>query len=267
MIGRPREHLSGNGELKLDYAYAAAHLLDTVPNPWVGYEFVERVFAMLFKKWKGKEKLVVDNLVFILEELRRRLEAERDRLAEDAFNRLLDEDRMRFMVVLRDLGGMNRPPKTVEVRKPVATRLDGNQFKLNLYDPVPADSLNSLEHEVASFLDEQSRLYFWYRNIPHRGYFVQGWQKSRIYADFIFTTQDAGKNGQGYRKVFVLETKGKHLDNPETRYKKSVFALCNEHAKSKAWNELVPAMRGKEIAYEVVMQDEWERRLNGLLAT
>ena len=239
-----------------------------MPNPWVGYEFVERAFTKLLAKWKGKEKVVANNLVFVLEELRKCLEHERDRLAEEVFNALLNEDKMRFMVVLRDLG-MNRPPKQVDIQKPVvkATRLDGNQFVLNLYEPVPLDSLNSLEHKVASFLDEQSRLYFWYRNIPHLGYYVQGWQKSRIYADFIFTTDGAGKNRGNYRKVFVLETKGLHLKNENTAYKQSVFALCNKHAKRKTWNELVPAMQGKEINYEVVFQDEWERLLNELLTS
>ena len=71
---------------------------------------------------------------------------------------------------------------------------------------------------------------------------------------------------EDYRKVFVLETKGRHLKNENTDYKQSVFALCNKHAKRKTWNELVPAMQGKEISYEVVFQDEWEKRLNGLLA-
>lgn len=267
LLRRTPANLGGDRDFKIDCAYAAAHLLDIVPNPWVGYEFVERVFAKLLAKYQGKEKIVTHNLVFILEELHKRLEAERDRLAEAVFNRLLDDDKMRFMVVLHDLG-MNRPPKEVEIQKGLkrATRLDGNQFELNLYDPVPVDMLNSLEHEVASFLDSQSRLYFWYRNIPHHGYYVQGWQKSRIYADFIFTTQDAGKSGNGYRRVFVLETKGRHLKNENTGYKQSVFALCNEHAKRRTWNELVPAMREKEITYEVVFQPAWERRLNELLA-
>jgi type III restriction enzyme len=262
------QSLSGGGELRPDYAYAAAHLLDTVPNPWIGYEFVERTFTELLAKWKGKEKVVANNLVFVLEELRKRLEQERDRLAEEVFNCLLNEDKMRFMVVLHDLG-MNRPPKQVDIQKPVvkATRLDGNQFMLNLYEPVPSDSLNSLEHEVASFLDEQSRLYFWYRNIPHHGYYVQGWQKSRIYADFIFTADGVGATKEHYRKVFVLETKGLHLKNENTAYKQSVFALCNKHAKRKTWNELVPAMQGKGITYKVVFQDEWEKLLNELLAS
>ena len=200
--------LSG-GALSIDYAYAAAHLLDTVPNPWIGYEFVERAFSELLAKWKGKEKVVANNLVFILEELRKRLEHERDRLAEEVFNSLLNEDKMRFMVVAARPGN-EPPPQEVEIRKSSvkATRLDGNQFVLNLYDPVAADSLNSLEHEVASFLDEQSRLYFWYRNIPHHGYYVQGWQKSRIYADFIFTTRRRGATKEGLSQGFRAGDKG-----------------------------------------------------------
>jgi len=261
-----REDLS-SGEVKLDLAYAAGHLLDVVPNPWIGYKFVERVFAELLAKRKGKEKRVVNNLVFILEELRKRLEMERDRLAEAAFNQQLDNDQMHFMVVTRDLG-TNRLPKKVGIPTSVekATRLDGSQFEMNLFDPVPADSLNRLEHRVASFLDEQSKLYFWFRNIPHRGYYVQGWQRARIYADFIFATHGGGRPKSDYRKVFVFETKGLHLKNENTSYKKSVFALCNERAKRRTWNQLVPAMRDKEISYEVVFQDEWEKRLNELLS-
>jgi len=262
---RVREEIAAGGTLQFDFAYAAGHLLDVVPNPWIGYEFVERVFTKLLASWKGKEAVVANNLVYILEELRKQLEAERDRLAETAFNEMLDKDEMRFIVVMHDLG-MRRLPKKLEVAKSAvkATRLDGNQFEMNLFDPVPADAMNSLEREVASFLDEQSQLYFWYRNIPHYGYYVQGWQKLRIYADFIFTTH--GGDRSDFRKVFVLETKGLHLKNENTAYKQSVFALCNKHAKKKAWNELVPAMRDKEIRYDVVFQGEWEKRLKELLA-
>lgn len=259
-----------NGKKQFDFSYASAHLLDIVPNPWIGHELVEKVFNGLLKKWEKRENgetIVANNWVFILEEIRKHLEKERDRLAEDAFNQLLEKDEMRFMVVARDLH-MNRLPKEVEVPKGNfmrATRLDGSQFLLDLFDPVPADSLNTLEHEVASFLDEQSRLYFWYRNLPHRGFFVQGWQRGRIFADFIFTI--VGDKKSDYRQVFILETKGLHLKNEDTSYKKSVFDLCNKHAKKTTWNELAPAMRNKEIDYEVLFEDEWQQRLHELLAT
>ena len=116
---KPR--INGNGKLHIDYAYAAAHLLEAVPNPWIGYEFVEQVFGKLLQKWKGREQVVANNLVFILEELRNRLEQERDRLAEEAFDRLLKEEKMRFMVVLHDLG-MNRPPREIEAPNPCRGR-------------------------------------------------------------------------------------------------------------------------------------------------
>jgi type III restriction enzyme len=95
---------------------------------------------------------------------------------------------------------------------------------------------------------------------------VQGWRRSRIYADFIFTALGSAEEETDYRKVFVLETKGLHLKNENTDYKRSVFAVCNEHAKRKTWNELAPTMRDKEITYEIVFQDEWEKRLIRLLA-
>ena len=95
---------------------------------------------------------------------------------------------MRFMVVADDLG-FNRLPKKIEVPpgEKRATRIDGNQFMLSLFEHVPDDSMNSLEHQVASYLDEQEDLFFWYRNASRRDYTVQGWKRGRIFADFIFT--------------------------------------------------------------------------------
>ncbi len=41
--------------------------------------------------------------------------------------------------------------------------------------------------------------------------------------------------------------------------------LSSPNLSRRAWNDLVPAMQGKEISYEVVFQDEWQKRLNELL--
>ncbi|MHB8523163.1 MAG: hypothetical protein ACYDH9_20755 [Limisphaerales bacterium] len=80
------------------------------------------------------------------------------------------------------------------------------------------------------------------------------------------TTCRAGRSRASMRISSSLQTTGLHLKNENTKYKQSVFAVCNRHAKRKAWNELVPAMRDKEISYQVAFQDEWEKRLNELLA-
>jgi hypothetical protein len=36
-----------------------------VPNPWIGYEFVGRVFGKLLATHKGGEKVVANNLVWV----------------------------------------------------------------------------------------------------------------------------------------------------------------------------------------------------------
>jgi type III restriction enzyme len=254
---------------EIDYAFAASHLLDVLPNPWRGHEVGKKVFDGLLKRYKGKRGLVTGNFVFVVEELRKRLQAERDRLAERVFHELLERDEMRFMVVADDLG-FNRLPKKIEVApgEKRATRRDGNQFMLSLFEHVPDDSMNTLEHQVASYLDEQENLFFWYRNASRRDYSVQGWKRGRIFADFIFTASREHTNKDDpYHDVFVIETKGLHLKlNADTNYKRSVFNICTEHAKKREWSEFVPAMQNKTMRFEVVDEDEWQARLNQLLS-
>ena len=97
---------------------------------------------------------------------------------------------------------------------------------------------------------------------------MQGWKRGRIYADFIFTLRpDEPDAGDEYHQVFVAETKGLHLKQyTDTDYKRSVFDICSEHASKKDWAEFVPAMRGKVMRFEIVDEDEWEQRLNAMLA-
>ena len=45
-----------------------------------------------------------------------------------------------------------------------------------------------------------------------------------------------------------------------------VFDVCSEHARKADWAEFVPAMRNKVMRFEIVDEEEWEQRLNALLA-
>ena len=254
------------GEDRIDYYFAAGHLLDAMPNPWRGAEAARRVFDALLKRYPRER--VAANYLFVLEELRKQLEKERDRLSRRVFAALLESGEMRFVVVADDLT-FNRLPQRIETAAArQANREDGGQYERNLFDVITEEELNGLENKVATYLDTQARLFFWYRNRSRKDYYVQGWKPRRIYADFILTLKpDEPGVGDEYHRVFVVETKGVHLGRSEdTEYKRSVFDVCSEHARKTNWAEFVPAMRNKVMRFEVVDEEEWEHRLNAMLA-
>ncbi len=251
---------------EIDHALAAHHLLDLVPNPWRGSELARRVFSELLERHPRQR--VKTNFVYVLEELRRHLDLERDRLAKGVFHRMLEAGEMRFLVVADDLGFNRLPHEIGSSTARQANREDGGQYLLNLFDRTDEDDLNGLENKVATYLDQQERLFFWYRNRARKDYFVQGWKRGRIYADFILTLKpDEPDPDDAFHRVFVVETKGLHLEHAgDTTYKRSVFDLCNEHAKRTDWADFVPAMRGKSTRFKVVDEAEWRQSLTSLLA-
>ncbi len=255
------------GEPTVDYAFAASHLLDVMPNPWRGYELIRHTFDALIEKYPREQ--VVGSYVFVLDELRKHLVGERDRLARGVFKGLLDDGTMRFIVVTRDLG-FNRLPTAVQqpVDAKQANRTDGSPYERELLERMIEGDLNELEHKVATYLDQQERLFFWYRNRPRHNYFVQGWKRGRIYADFLATLRpDEPDVDDAFHRVFVIETKGIHLKQAaDTAYKRSVFDICSEHARKADWAEFVPAMSRVRMRFEIVDEEEWEKRLNAMFA-
>jgi type III restriction enzyme len=249
---------------QLDVSFAASHVLDVMPNPWRGAELARKVFDQLGKR--HERDILVDNYVFILEELHKQLEAERDRLAEATFRKMLEEGSMRFVIIGRDFTRLpeKEPWKTNERR---ATRDDAGQFLLSLFEQMPEGDFNGLETTVATFLDRQEQLlYFWHRNASKRGYYVQGWKRHRIYADFIAAGKPVPDAAKGFDRIYVLETKGLHLRNADTNYKQNVFKVCNDRAHGEHWADFAPTMRNTRVKFEVVFEDEWQSKLAELLA-
>jgi len=249
------------GALKLDAVFLARHLLDIVPNPWIAHEFGRTVLDSLIKSFD--QKTVINNFVFIIEELRKHLANEKDRLAEQVFRNMISNDKMHFLVIANKVG--YKLPKKRKVHPPRLTKSTGDQLERSLFDYVPQDDFNDTERQVAWYLDDQDKLFFWYRNIPKSDYALQGWRKYRVFADFIFTGKET--NGNGFNRVFVVETKGIHLKGSEdTKYKTALFNLCNDRAKETTLTELGIKLPAKNISFIVVDELEWQNRFNQLFS-
>lgn len=264
------ESLEVADEEELNCAFAASHLLDVMPNPWRGNAIARKVFESLEKRYARRQ--IFNSYIFVLDEMYRRLMHERNRLAHQVFHELLEKGTMRFMIVTDEFTRL--PAKlTIPEREPRANSDIGKSYQLSFFEDMPASGFNQLERAVATFLDAQEQLFFWYRNRSRHDYFVQGWQPHRIYADFIFTTRRGDEDKPEIDRVFVVETKGKHLAGvkdaegklTDTGYKRDVFSLCTDLAQQKTWSELEPFMKSRAMRFEVVDEESWKARLAELL--
>lgn len=114
-------------------------------------------------------------------------------------------------------------------------------------------------------MENQRRLFFWYRNRSRQDYSIQGWRQHRIYPDFIFASSDK-ETKSDYEHVYVVETKGLHLkDNDKTDYIRKMFDICTREAKSRSRTEIGLEMRDKVLRFEVLTEEEWEAKLNEIL--
>jgi type III restriction enzyme len=256
-----RKYLT-SAEAGVDVVFATRQLLEVIPNPWIAHDITKDIIATLTRK-NGLE-MVANNFVFIVQELVKRVTAERDRLAEEVFARLVYEKQLRFLLLKDDAG--YRLPNKIKLRKGARklTREDNSPLQMSLFEQVAEDCVNGDERSVAWYFDKQGQLLWWYRNLSRQDYRIQGWRKHGIFPDFIASrTNPADKTD--FDKVFVVESKGIHLKNEDTDYKKKIFKLCNKLAEEKSWTELGLEFPERKIVFELVFGDEWQKKLNELL--
>ena len=258
-----KDRIDREGGLEIDTVFITRQILDIVPNPWTSYELGKKVINLFLIKYG--EKTVAENLVFIVEELRKHMAQERDRLAEQVFRKLVEQKILCFFL-LSGQGGYKLPSR-IKVRKTSKSlvRYDNTPIQQSLFDFVPEEDFNETEKAVAIYLDEQEKLLWWYRNLSRQNYYIQGWKKNKIYPDFIFADTRMERQDD-YNKVYVIETKGLQLKNEDTDYKKNVFDFCNKLGQQKDWRELNLKFDDKKIEFQVIFEDEWKARINKIFS-
>ena len=249
-----------SGKLKINASFLTKQILDIVPNPWIGMMLGQKVIKLFIAKYD--KETVSSNFVFIIEELKKQLEKERDKAAEIVFKQLVNEKKLHFFLIT-DKGGFKIPPRIKVKSNKQLIRDDNTAIERSLFDIVPEENINELEKSVAIYLDKQEKLLWWYRNMTKQDYHIQGWKKNKIYPDFI-TSKINPNDEADYGNIYVLETKGLHLKNDDTKYKQDVFELCNNLGIKKTWKELDLDFPDKKMQFQVVFEDEWKNKINKL---
>ncbi|MEX0969990.1 MAG: DEAD/DEAH box helicase family protein [Paracoccaceae bacterium] len=214
--------------LAFDPAYAVRVISDLVPNPFVGREIIERILDALRARGFDNAKLG-RHASFIIDELRKGLDLERSARAETMFKAEVKAGKIQFRLRL-DGNNWKMPHATATTAPDGAPQVVGSQggaLKRSLFAPIYQAELNSEEQGVAVMLDGNAAISWWHRNVAlaRGGYGLQGWKRGRIYPDFLFAV-----NGKGAkRKIVALETKGDHLQNPDTDYKRDVLEFLSKN--------------------------------------
>ena len=174
---------------------------------------------------------------------------------------------MRFTVAAEDLGLNRLPGQIRSAQDRQASREDGVPYQLNPFDRTDQSELSELENRVATFLDQQERLFFWYRNRPCQDYYVQGWGRGRMCADFLHA--ETGRPGPG-RPIppggswsRPRASTSRRPPTPSTSARSSTSAPRTRRG---AAGPSSPRRCAAAMRFEVVDEAEWQRRLTELLA-
>jgi type III restriction enzyme len=255
---KEKGRIEKSGRLKISESFITKQIVDIVPNPWIGNAIGQKVIKLFRDKYD--EETVSSNFVYIIEELKKLLEKERDQAAEKVFKRLVNEKKLHFFLITSE-GGFSIPPRIKVRSNKQLIRDDNTAIQRSLFDQVPEENINELEKSVAIYLDKQEKLLWWYRNMSKQDYHIQGWKKNKIYPDFIASEINTVSE-QDYGNVYVLETKGLHLKNEDTAYKQDVFELCNQLGTKLPWRELDLDFPDKKVNFQVIFEDEWKNKIN-----
>ncbi|GAN81511.1 hypothetical protein [Acidocella aminolytica] len=197
-----------------------------------------------------------------MEELRNGLDAGRNGRAEVLFQAEVAAGSIQFRL---RLDGRNwRIPFSIETTEPenapqLLNRADGPLEK-SQFAPAYENELNGDERDVAVYLDGEKTLTWWHRNVARTQYGIQGWKKTKIYPDFIFTVQRDGES----KRITVLETKGDPLDNLDTAYKREALSFLSEHFQ---WDETTPVGElelvndGETVEGTLILMSGWQAKL------
>lgn len=244
-------------------------LLDVIPNPWQGMRILRETLDALRKGQHISEERLYTNRLALVKEMRDDLRRQVNEAGERIFRIMLIGGELCFQLEASGDPALNwELAKTFELdvtnEDLVLVRPSGQPLQRSLFDKVYQKQVNGLEKDVALYLDADKAVHWWHRIAVYQDWHLQGWQRSRVYPDFLICLHE---QGDGIIRFSVLETKGLHLKgNEDTEYKQRLFELLTEHSRtSLPVGELKLAVQQQQLSFTLLMDDSWHARIKDAL--
>jgi len=251
---------------ELDFPFMVRQLMEVVPNPWQATRIVQETLDVLEANDQMTAEKLYASRVFIVQEIKRDIQKQAHEASESMFREKLASGAIQFKLMASEDEALNwklAETLTLSVKDTdrIFRKKNGEDIKRNLFEKVYQKELNDLEQDVAWYLDDSDAVKWWHRLVVKQDYHLQGWQRNRVYPDFLACLE---AKGDGTTKFTVLETKGDHLKgNDDTAYKERLFELLTEH-----YNEAIEAgsvelsdAEGNPMVFKMLMEESWQVEL------
>ena len=264
-------HISQNKRediTNIDYSFIIKRLCNFIPHPWEAGRIFDETITTLKAKNISDKKIYL-NRADLLEDMEKDIRDQINSISEKIFIDKLKDGSLCFKIFKNQID-INwtmgyEIDFVVSTSDKVLRREDDKEFQISLFDTTYQRHYNELEKQVAWYLDEQSAVKWWHRMVAKQDYHLQGWQKRRVFPDFLaFISPDNKIN-----KLSVLETKGDQLKgNDDTEYKRKLFEVLEKYTTNESVNvgdmEVVSEKEQKMI-FKILMEKTWKEDLSKLM--
>jgi type III restriction enzyme len=254
-----------NVEPELDFPALVRLLLDVIPNPWQGARILQETLDELRRRNIAEERIFTNRL-FLVKAMRDNLKEQVHQAAEAEFRRMLGASELCFRLEASNDPKLNwELAETLELDltddDKVLLRKNGEPLERSLFKPVYQKQVNGLEKEVAWYLDGDKAIRWWHRIAVHQDWHLQGWQRNRVYPDFLACLHDSE---DGRIRFTVLETKGLHLKgNDDTLYKAKLLELFTQHSQTAlSVGELKLGLKQQQMRFELLLENDWKEKIS-----
>ena len=248
--------------IEMDYPYIISRLSNVIPNPWEATRVFNEVIESLESKNIPSENIYLHRK-HLLESIENDIQDQMNKASEKIFINKLEKGEILFRVIKKPVDLNWIMPEEMNFilgdGDKVLRRRDDTDLQMTLFSQAYKKDFNDYEEQVALYLDEEEAIRWWHRIVSRQDYYLQGWQKRKVYPDFLAYID--GKSGK-VNKLSVLETKGDQLKgNEDTEYKKKLFKVLEKHANKKTISigELETASNNEERKiFKILMQKNWQ---------
>ena len=257
--------------ISINFSLMTRRLCNLIPNPIEAGRILDEVISSL--KSKGiSDKAIYLNRNTLLSEIERDIKDQVDKLSENLFKDKLKDGKICFKI-FKDRIDVNwtldkKIDFIVSNTDKVLKKRDDSPLQLSLFEKTYEKDYNKLEKKVAWYLDEQKAIKWWHRMISKQDYHLQGWQKRKIWPDFLAYSVANPQASTAPNKYMILETKGDHLKgNDDTEYKEKLFRLLQSYSQKPIdVGEFETATPSEEkMVFKILMESSWENDLQKLI--